>query len=238
MTRTENFNRSPEPTRPAGSAAWMGFAAVMLWTMGPVFAMPAERPVPPQVSDLGDGRYSLGEIHINAREHSIRFPALVNMDGGLIEYALVHESGKTHESLLRTHIAPMEIQTALLLARPAASSQKPCDLIIGLEVPGASAPSGSVRLEDWIVNQEKSEPLRRGPWHFIGSRLVDGIFLAQRDGSIIAVMRDPDALVGNPREHNERDDIWEVRPGGVPPVKTVVVVVLRFEATSVKSNQP
>ena len=50
----------------------------------------------------------LGEIEFDAKSREIRLAAAMNMpEGGPIEYLLVHESGKVHESMLVTKARPL-----------------------------------------------------------------------------------------------------------------------------------
>jgi len=76
-----------------------------------------ERPAPPEVIPTGDGTYELGEIRIDARTREVRIPGTLNLEEGLLEYAIVHENGKIHESLLRTTVRPFDLQIALLLLK-------------------------------------------------------------------------------------------------------------------------
>ena len=41
---------------------------------------------------------------MNRLTRTIRFPAVINMREGLLEFVIVHDKGKVHESLLRTAI--------------------------------------------------------------------------------------------------------------------------------------
>ena len=63
-----------------------------------------------------------------------------------------------------------------------------------------------------------------GPFTFTGSRLWQGKFVAQTDGSLIAIITDPDAVFNNPRPNRDADDTWVVHQQGVPPLDTVVEV--------------
>ena len=45
----------------------------------------------------------------------------------------------------------------------------------------------------------------------MGPRVVDGIYMAQQQGSIVAMIDDVDAMVNNPRKGHENDQVWQVR---------------------------
>ncbi|NOX98302.1 MAG: hypothetical protein GXP30_00950, partial [Verrucomicrobia bacterium] len=69
----------------------------------------------PKVKSLGDHRYQLGDIIFNGKTREIRFPATMNLEKGLLEYVLVTEEGKMHESLLGTKVRPAQLQIVLKL---------------------------------------------------------------------------------------------------------------------------
>src|SRR6185503_8141895 len=61
------------------------------------------------------GLFEIGKLRLDQAKGTISFPAAVNLREGPIEYLLVAEYGKIHESLLRTEVDPYSIQLALLL---------------------------------------------------------------------------------------------------------------------------
>ena len=81
--------------------------------------VPATEPAPeqPNVVDLGEGRYRIGLVTFDQATREISFPAEINMAEGLLEYAIVHETGKIHESLLHTKTKPLHVNLALKLLR-------------------------------------------------------------------------------------------------------------------------
>lgn len=186
----------------------------------------------PPLVKVAEGRYQFADIQLNQKERSITFPAVVNMDEGVLEYALVHESGKVHESLLRTEVAPRDIQVALLLVSPKknnppteASRPNPLPVEIFVHVePGAE----TSRIEDWILNVEKKRSMTPGTWDFIGSMIRNGIFAAQSEGSIVSIIADSASIIENPREGRDNDDIWQVNKQAVPKKNTIVEVTFKF----------
>ena len=66
--------------------------------------------------------------------------------------------------------------------------------------------------------------MSKGPFTFTGSRVWQGKFVAQTEGSLIALITDPDAVFNNPRPQRDADDTWVVRKQVVPPLDTVVEV--------------
>jgi hypothetical protein len=179
------------------------------------------------------------------------------MREGVIEYLLVNARGKAYESLLRTDTEPYHIHLAMLLIgakgapqtpallsapsepfhinRPPAASNAPPPLaIVGDSVMIELAwqtPTGRKRLpaEDCIMNLATKTNASRGPWTYNGSRVVNGIFVAQREGSIVALIEDVDALVNNPRPGSDNDQIWQINSDILPPTNTVVEVTFKLE---------
>jgi hypothetical protein len=70
------------------------------------------------------------------------------------------------------------------------------------------------------------------PWIYNGSRVIKGLFVAQRDGSIVALIDDIDAMVNNPRPGHDNDQIWEINSNALPPLRTPVEVTFKLEETN------
>ena len=68
-----------------------------------------------------------------------------------------------------------------------------------------------------------------GPWIYNGSRVIKGTFIAQRDGSIVSVIDDIDAMISNPRPGHDNDQIWEINSNALPPLGTPIEVTLKLE---------
>lgn len=192
------------------------------------------------VRQLSPNVYAIGLVRLNKQARTITFPGSVNMTTGLVEYAVVHVTGKVHESVLKTETDPYHIHLAnLLLASaqgpgPAAGTNLPPDLTgapvqlaVRWKLAGAET---NAPLEELIINTLTGTRMTRGDWIYNGSRLVEGVFLAQRDGQIAAIIPDQDSLINNPRPGREDDEIWRPNPRLVPPVGTPVEIVLQLPA--------
>jgi hypothetical protein len=197
------------------------------------------------LKSLGPGTFELGKVHFDKNKQEITFPGAINMDRDLIEYAVVHSTGKVHESLLRTDAEPYHIHLAILLVRTNAnavvgsSNQAAPRELLGAPVSvRVSWKSGnddkSFRLEDLIFNSESNSAMTQGGWIYNGSRFLSGTFVAQRDGSIMAIISDPDALINNPRQGRENDEIWQANHGRVPTVGTPVTITIQLEKSGPK----
>jgi hypothetical protein len=206
----------------------------------PESPLPFEQPSLLPVEKVSPGVFQIGDIRIEKKGRSVSFPALINMEKGLLEYLLVHSSGKTHESLFRTPVQPYDLQIAFLLLG-FEGSDNPISFQGAPEKPEGERVKISVSYEDekgkvvktipekWMINRrdDKEEKVRELKWVFTGSSILNGRFLAQIEGSIVAVFRDPAAIVDNASEGGETDKIWFVNENTVPPVGTPVTLTIK-----------
>ena len=71
----------------------------------------------PTVNKLDETRCQIGGVIFDQKTREIRFPTKVNMTEGQLEYLIVHENGKVHESLLSTTVSPTHLNLAFTLLR-------------------------------------------------------------------------------------------------------------------------
>lgn len=195
----------------------------------------------PIVQKIGPGLYSLGGIQIDKTARSITLPVKINMNKGLLEYLLVRDGGKTHESLFRTAVDPTQLQVAMLLLGAEGTNQplsqqgdpdvpkgEPVELTVNYFHDGKIVP---VRPEGWVARKDGDTPSASGPlqWVFTGSTVYNGRFMAQASGSIIAIYHDPVALFDNASPGGESDRIWFVNEAAVPPVGTPLTLTIRIK---------
>ncbi len=196
--------------------------------------------VPPPVQKISEHTFQIGLVQFDSREKTVTIPGFVNLTNAPFEYALVHANGKTHESLLRTDAAPYHVHLALLflgVKPPEYDPNRAKDFPEGpaLNVFVLSPIENGFRtnrLESWIRNTQTKKVLESGPWIDNGSRLINGQFLAQRDGSIISLVTDPDALINNPRPGHDDDRIWAPLEKGLPTHGTPVQIILKLQERS------
>jgi hypothetical protein len=194
---------------------------------------------PLSIEKVSPGVFKMGEIQIHKNSRSILFPAQVNMNQGLLEYLIVRNSGKVHESLLRTAVDPYYLQIAFLLLgfegtdRPLRGQGDPerpkgdsVEIIFEFNPRGQNL---MFKAEEWVATGVNESFKEAGPmeWVYTGSRVMDGRLLAQMGGSIVAIYHDPDALIDNAAPGGESDKIWFVKEGAVPPVGTPVNVIIK-----------
>lgn len=177
---------------------------------------------PPPVRLIGPGIFEVGAVRLDSLKREISFPAQVNMREGQIEYVVVSALGKLHESIFKSEGEPFHIHTAALLLNGRANTN-PLPVEVRIEIEGRSHTIAEV-----VRNTEKNAPMDQKSWRYRGSRISEGVFLAQRDGSIISLIEDPDALVDNPGPDREKDEIWEPIPAPLPPIGHPVRIHLKF----------
>lgn len=243
----------PTPLHPVAALVWIIFATLRPLNLPgaepavvpavPVAAAPAAptnpiNPTNPPIREISPGLFQMGDVRFDRTRRTIQFPALVNMREGNIEYVVVHATGKTHESLLRTTVQPMHVQLAFLLlgAKGDGTNALPADPAV--ELPGdalqvelswlAESRTNRAFAEEFVLDRKAGAQAGRGAWVYTGSRLREDGFAAQLDGSIVSLITDPDALINNPRRGREDDDNWLVRTNGLPPLHALVEVTLRL----------
>lgn len=218
----------------------------------------ATAPTPPTpdprkaIQKISGTRYKLGVIEFDQKSREIAIPCKVNMREGLLEYALVHEAGKTHESLLSTKISPFDLNVVLLLVNykpserffdfsnkelgpepvkdPKIEPSARCDAWVRWKTEDGK--ESTARLESWVLNLDEKGPAKDGPFVYTGSMISpEGKFMAQDNGSILALYLDASALINNPRPGNDNDDIWIANKEKVPAPGTEVTLLLRPPAT-------
>lgn len=188
----------------------------------------------PPLQKVAPGIYEIDGCRIIKEKNRIEFPAEVNMDKGLLEYVLVGNTGKLHESLLRTKLSPYSLQIALLLV----GLEGTTDPLI--EQGQNKTPQGDkvqlwvswqdqgkeqkIPVEEWIIKGDK--PVKSIPWVYTGSVVMNGMFLAQIEKSIIALFHDPTALIDHQMAEGSDDQIWQVKGGATPPIGTKVTVII------------
>lgn len=214
---------------------------VLVLSWASVLAVAADEPSPaPAVVQTGENQYRVGTVQLNAVTREIRFPAVINQDQGALEYVLVHESGKVHESLLRTSVSPRELQVALKLLHYRTG---PGDLFDKLLPPGKEPVRGEEGekldfLVGWggkpptpvnraIQDRGTGKPMEAKPWIFTGSEVIDGVFQAEVEGSIVAIYRDMLAMVNCPDPRALDDENWFPIAGVLPLREAAVEVLIR-----------
>jgi len=205
--------------------------------------------VQPTVKELDAERVQVGEVIFNRKTREIRFPAAVNMtDGEILEYAIVHQNGKVHESLLITAVPATDLNLAFKLLRyqgspefyaayeedGSLSSKFPevkeevkaaARIDIGVEWEDEGK-KRSAKLHEWISHGTTGEAMPADPWVYGGSMFYSGSFLAQSTGDIAAIFITNAALINFSGKDNKSDEVWFPFPKRVPVEGTKVTVII------------
>ena len=212
---------------------------------------PAQAVVPakPQIEKLDETRYRIGKITFDRKTREIRFPAKVNMAEGLLEFLLVQQQGKVHESLLITDASPTHLNLAFMLLRYPASTELfslldetghmtglypnvPAEvkagarILIDVEWKDGEAKNRRNSVNEWIQHSEKSTAMPPGPWLYSGSDSYEGKYIPEITGDIAAVFTAPAAMINYPGNDNESDLVWFAFPKRVPAKDTEVTVII------------
>ena len=217
----------------------------------PVFAQDPADPTPPVMREISPGIFEIGQIHLDQKTRTIRFPGELNLHEGVLEYLLVTPQGSTHESLLVSDVRPSDVHFAMLLLGAKGA---------GADAPTAGdAPTGQIdakylktapklrgdrititvtwksgetektaAIEDWVLNIATKKAMERGPWTYNGSLFSNGHFMAQVEGAFAALVTYPSALINNPRKGSDNDQIWAVNEKVIPPVKTPLEIAIQL----------
>jgi hypothetical protein len=190
----------------------------------------------PSLKKIGEDKFRFGEVMIDQKNRILEFNATSNQRNGLIEYALVHESGKTHEALFRTKVRPQIFHACFLLFRHPREdrffenlwSEKPNKLDfsksrIRTEVKWDENGSTYQRsLEELAFNSKNQKSLKQNAFIFTGSKKIEGTYLAELSGSMIAVYADEEAVINSSDHDSNNDDVWLANEKQMPELETPV----------------
>lgn len=208
-------------------------------------------PAKPVVRLVSPGVYEVGKVRLDQKAMSISFAGKLNMKRGLLEYLLVNSKGAVHESLLATDVGATDIHVAMLLlgakggtvtaeappaqldARYFRTAPKLTGDMVFITVKWKEKDvEKSVPIEDWLSDEAGKKKIEHGPWIYNGSMLYEGRFLAQADGNLVALVTTPTALINNPRQGNDNDQMWNANGETTPGIGTPVEIVFKLVAPS------
>jgi hypothetical protein len=221
-------------------------------------------PVAGEVRKIDEDQYLIGGVTIRKSTREISFDAVINQDGGLIEFLLVTEKGKVHESLFSCAIRPTDLNVAFkLLAYPAspelfqilAPDQRPTgkypevaeEVKTGarLAISACWQDGGNLKVRavnELVKNSTTEAPMPPGPWLYTGSLIHQGAFRAEVTGDIIAVFSNPTAMINYPGDSRTSDEVWWVNPGTTPakgtPVRITIKPISKITPATKKTDPP
>ena len=201
---------------------------------------------------LDANRFKIGDVEFNKQTRVISFPAAINMREGLLEFVIVHDKGKVHESLLRTAINATHLNLALVLLRYQSSPElfmlrdedgHPNGLMPAVDGKTKAAARVEIRMlwkdgesehsatvNECINNTKNDKVMAPAPWVYGGSVIDEGQFVAEMTGDIVAILTNEAAVFKFPGDSNrdgENYGEWFVLTKAVPAVGTPVTVEIR-----------
>ena len=177
--------------------------------------------------------------------------------GGPVELLACLPRGKVHESVFTLDLEPVDLQVALLLLdmqagrnpsveypedSPELSKPPGDEALIFVEWREPSRDDGEhdgaellhdgaellrVRAEEFLYNVQTERAMTETTWVFLGSRLLDGAFGADLDGSLITTFHDPLAILELVLPTVNDDVYYFVNEERCPPVGTPVELIIR-----------
>lgn len=157
-------------------------------------------------SPPSEGVYQFGELLLDVKNRTLSFPAEVNMSDGFVEYVLVNTKGKLHESVFVTDSTASELHVAMLLLKSKGQGSLISGLPLELEVEWKDE-DGKVNncsllevidLAGGDPRKSANEALPKNTWRYSSAVLErNGAVHLANEGSLIALMTDPAALVNN-----------------------------------------
>ena len=228
-----------------------GFAIIAMATAQepPAADAPAAaEPAKPSVKQLDETRFQIGEVTFDKKTREIRFQTKVNMTEGQLEYLVVHENGKVHESLLSTTISPTHLNLAFKLLRyppsrelytvsedddskPLVAPNIPAEVKEGarLLIEVEWSEGGKKRrnpVNEWIQHAVTEASMPAGPWVYGGSGFGDGKYFPETTGDVVAIFLSNAAIINYPGDDGNNDEVWAPFTKRIPAEATDVTVIL------------
>jgi hypothetical protein len=77
-------------------------------------------------------------------------------------------------------------------------------------------------LEELSLNTKDKSSLREDAFIFTGSKKIEGTYLAELSGSMIAVYADEEAVINSSDHDSNNDDVWLANEKQMPELETPV----------------
>lgn len=187
------------------------------------------------IEKTGPGQFRIGNVKIDQNRHQLVMPGAVNMAEGLVELLACGPKGKLHESVLVIDVNPYHVQLGLLLlglqpggnldfqGDPKTPTGDLVKVTVRWEYDGVEQ---ELRGEEFVRDSKAKQAMAKTHWVFTGSAVMDGIFMAGIEQSLIATYNDPSAIINNPLPSGADDTVYYANPLTVPPVGTAVTLVI------------
>lgn len=207
------------------------------------------QPTAPEVKNLGGSRHQIGKIVFDSKLKTIEFGAGVEQTEVLVEYLLVNQHGKIHESIFITDILPFNLNVAMKLLgfqeskellhildedhiptaklHPATKEQKQhsrFSMSFSWELDGKTVTLPAHKL---VKRAHTKETLSPDPWVYSGSTVQNGKYKPDLTGDIFAIFTDAGAVANYSGEGHDDDTLWLANRKVLPPYGTPVRITLK-----------
>lgn len=221
----------------------------LLWTQSQPATQPAStQPVttqPAMATQPADAAKVLTVqpgVRIDWNRRVVEVDAVVILREGLLELLACSPRIREHESILRIEARPLHVFQALGLiglspGRPASydadtNESRPAtgdriEVLLRYQTADGEVTEPAER---WLKRVDSTQPLDALPWVFAGSQVLeDGSFAADREGTVIAVVDFPSALIALAEVHSSSNDaLWlEPRTVAIPAAGQRCVLLLQ-----------
>lgn len=186
---------------------------------------------------LDENTYKIDEIKIDIANKEITFPAEFNMNRGVIETILVGPQGRLHETILKTDALPSYIQTSLLLlGLECGQNMEPGNyetipegdsLLVFAMWTDTSGVTHEEPIERLVWNVPENHEMVKTYWIFLGSKIVNGQFIAESDQNIIRTYHDPFAIIHSSLPTITDDTFYEANKNIVPEKGTKATIKIK-----------
>ncbi len=201
------------------------------------------------IKQKGENHLSVGNILIHKTSKDISFPVKLAIKDEIIEYLLVTDFGKTHETLLVTEASAYHLNIALKLVgykeskelfRVYDESGLPSseffvekeeikaaarfNLFLTWEEDGVEKESN---INTLIQNRVTKKQAEIRPFVYSGSFLSGGHLLAHQTGNIIAIFTDPASLANFSNKGHEDDTLWYPFKKNLPPNDAILTLTIK-----------
>lgn len=176
---------------------------------------------------INQTNYKIGDVLVDLEKREVSFPVTLEKREGNLEYALVNNKGKIHESLFISDCSSAQIHYGAMLL--GAKRGEAIEVIVSWKTHG---PAKVYPLEELIgVEIPKEEQGALSHWYYSGHVHANGMLNAQTEESMIALINDSSALVNRAGSKTVgRDDIYLLASPFLLPQKGLpMTVTFRFQ---------
>ncbi|MBI3189897.1 MAG: hypothetical protein HYZ33_04550 [Ignavibacteriales bacterium] len=195
-------------------------------------SQPSENPI----EKIDENNYRVGKLILNSKDRTVKLNGILNMEKGIIELLACATGGKVHESVLVLDVVPYHLQVSMLLlglkykggleyqGDPRTPQGDSVEIWVSWKRDGGDT---TVRAEDLVWDANQSKPMEHTSWVFVGSKMVEGRFMADQEKSLITTFHDPFTIFDNPLQGGANDEVYTVNEKLVPRKGTPVTVTIK-----------